>query len=46
MPQDHYEKELQTWIDQKKSALELSLTASKLSYERAVDLVLQKKIGG
>ncbi len=43
MPQDHYEQELQTWIDQKKSALELSLTASKLSYDRAIDLVLFRR---
>jgi glyceraldehyde 3-phosphate dehydrogenase len=43
MPQNEYEHQLQTWIDQKKSALELSLVASKLSYDKAVELVLFRR---
>ena len=43
MLQNDYENQLQSWIDQKKSALELSLVASKMSYDRAIDLVLFRR---
>jgi glyceraldehyde 3-phosphate dehydrogenase len=40
---NQYEHQLQNWIDQKKSALELSNTVSKLSYDKAVELVLFRR---
>jgi glyceraldehyde 3-phosphate dehydrogenase len=43
MSNHHFDKELQTWIDQKKEALELMNICSKLAYEKKIDLVLFRR---